>query len=501
MTPVVLLAFLLLAVSAPVPAAPLDEARMAVRQRDYSSAAAIYRRLANAGDPEAMYQLSTLYRSGLGVKADPAQSRALLELAAGQGHVDAEYAWGQLLEKGSGLAADSVAAQGWYRKAADKGHVLATARLKALVGSGASGGALTADDLVFAAGRGDVVAIRTAAVRLRDPDIVGTRGRTALVEAIVGAQSGAVDALIELGADINLPDSVGNQPLHLAVQSKSAPVVRSLLKAGASVDTLDSAGNTPLIIASLNGDLAIVTLLLDARAGINVEDQRGWTALQAARERSHRDVEALLVKRGARAGSGTQTVAIAARSDVPSSSALIRAAWDGDAESVRRLLAAGVDPNGRTDGETPLTRAVAGGHVSAVRLLLAAAAACIARLHRSSALRGKLAAGGRKLIEERYSCERSVAQWSAVLSQIAAAPPMTRVAGPSEPEAASSGRLDRVLGVAWGETMRGALGRRFVAASAGSEWPHSYGTTPLDDPDFWRLAAALDGRGTARHDS
>ena len=131
----------------------------------------------------------------------------------------------------------------------------------------------------------------------------------------------------------------------------------------------------------------------------------------------------------------------------------------------------------------------------------AAAAACIARLHRSSALRGKLAAGGRKLIEERYSCERSVAQWSAVLSQIAAAPPITRVAGPSEPEAASSGRLDRVLGVAWGETMRGALGRRFVAASAGSEWPHSYGTTPLDDPDFWRLAAALDGRGTARHDS
>jgi len=113
-----LFSVLLLLAAFSTSAATLEEARAAVRVRDYATAASIYRSLADAGDPEARYQLATLYRSGLGVEADPAQFRALLKGAADQGYADAQYAWGQLLEKGSGVDADPVAAREWYRKAA-----------------------------------------------------------------------------------------------------------------------------------------------------------------------------------------------------------------------------------------------------------------------------------------------------------------------------------------------------------------------------------------------
>ncbi|RIK94503.1 MAG: lytic transglycosylase, partial [Proteobacteria bacterium] len=46
---------------------PADEARAAVRARDYGRAAALYRELAEGGDAEAQYQLAALHRVGRGV--------------------------------------------------------------------------------------------------------------------------------------------------------------------------------------------------------------------------------------------------------------------------------------------------------------------------------------------------------------------------------------------------------------------------------------------------
>ena len=127
-----LMSLLLMLAAVSTPAATLEEARSAVRVRDYTTAAAIYRGLAEAGDPEARYQLATLYRSGLGVEMNAAESRTLLRQAADQGYADAQYAFGQLLEKEAGEAADPAAAREWYRKAAGQRHRLAATRLKVL---------------------------------------------------------------------------------------------------------------------------------------------------------------------------------------------------------------------------------------------------------------------------------------------------------------------------------------------------------------------------------
>jgi TPR repeat protein len=173
---------LLMLTAAAAQGASLDDARAAVRIQDYAKAAEIYRTLADAGDPEARYHLATLYRSGLGVDADPVASRELLELAAVQGYANAQYAWAQLLEKDSGTRADPGAASEWYRKAAEQNHRLAAERLRFLVTAAPAGAALTPDELCHAASRGDVAAIRSAAGSTANINAVGTRGRTALMK-------------------------------------------------------------------------------------------------------------------------------------------------------------------------------------------------------------------------------------------------------------------------------------------------------------------------------
>ena len=46
----------------------LDDARAAIRIRDYESAVDTYTSLARSGDPEAAYQLASMYRMGRGVE-------------------------------------------------------------------------------------------------------------------------------------------------------------------------------------------------------------------------------------------------------------------------------------------------------------------------------------------------------------------------------------------------------------------------------------------------
>ena len=118
----------------------------------------------------------------------------------------------------------------------------------------------------------------------------------------------------------------------------------------------------------------------------------------------------------------------------------------------------------------------------------AAAAAALERMS-DRKTRERLAEAGRRLVVERYSRTASVASWDAALRQVLELPPLPMAKVPSIPP---RGRLDRLLGVEWGEKVRRALGIRFKHHSAGGEWPHSYGGATADEAAFWRLAAELD---------
>ncbi len=118
------------------------------------------------------------------------------------------------------------------------------------------------------------------------------------------------------------------------------------------------------------------------------------------------------------------------------------------------------------------------------------AAACITRLMDAN-LRGKLIQGGYRVVHNKYTQSSSIDAWDRCFTNIMISPDNGREIGHAY-SVSHNGRLDRIFGVRLGETIRRALGRQYVHQSAGSEWPHSYGTRNLHDSSFWSLARQLD---------
>jgi len=76
------------------------------------------------------------------------------------------------------------------------------------------------------------------------------RGRTAIFIAAKACKLGAIEALIELGADLNQPNEHGRTPIHAAAARKnSSACIDMLAEAGADVNTRDKNGLTPIEIA------------------------------------------------------------------------------------------------------------------------------------------------------------------------------------------------------------------------------------------------------------
>ena len=93
----------------------------ALRRGDAVRAVAIWRALAQKGDPDAQFDLGQAYRFGRGVKPDAAQSKKLFETAARTGHLQAQVSLGLLLFD----TGDRDTAFVWLKRAADRGDARA----------------------------------------------------------------------------------------------------------------------------------------------------------------------------------------------------------------------------------------------------------------------------------------------------------------------------------------------------------------------------------------
>lgn len=96
-----------------------EEPYAALQRGDYRVAAALFRPLAEKGDPRAQYNLGLLYASGLGVTHDFQAALKWHRLAAGQGHAGAQNALAQMYAKGHGVPQDTVRAHMWYSVAVE----------------------------------------------------------------------------------------------------------------------------------------------------------------------------------------------------------------------------------------------------------------------------------------------------------------------------------------------------------------------------------------------
>ena len=105
-----------------------------------------------------------------------------------------------------------------------------------------------------------------------------------------------------LGAEINIANSSGRTPLHIAICTGAGAagggsrvdMVKALLDGGADPNRADNSGQTPLHCAAGLGLLDIVSMLLEAGAKPNVVDKAGLLPINLASKHKRTDVVDLL---------------------------------------------------------------------------------------------------------------------------------------------------------------------------------------------------------------
>jgi len=102
-----------------------DPGATAFNNGDYAGAMAAWRPKADAGDPDAMTKVGTLYNLGLGVNRDIKQAAQWYERAAQLGFVTAQFDLANLYYDGHGFPHDLKQAARWYTAAAQGGHAKA----------------------------------------------------------------------------------------------------------------------------------------------------------------------------------------------------------------------------------------------------------------------------------------------------------------------------------------------------------------------------------------
>lgn len=161
---------------------------------------------------------------------------------------------------------------------------------------------------------------------------------------------GCVRALIEAGAEVGSQDAGGETPLCAAARLGRTECLVLLIEAGADVEHRNSDGTTPLMLAAQSDNDECVERLVMGGAALDVICPAGRSALVWSAQRgSARALEALL-KAGASHGVGAPASA---------------AAEGGQLACLRRLLAAGADPDARDAcGHTALLVAAKAGRLS-----------------------------------------------------------------------------------------------------------------------------------------
>jgi uncharacterized protein len=170
-------------------------------------------------------------------------------------------------------------------------------------------------------------------------------------------QSIIVNFLLAAGADPNLCGQDKEFVLRDAASPNVDPKIAKLLIAhGADVNAAATGGRTALHVAAYRGNFAVAKLLLDAGADIDAANRDHGGPLACAILHRQSKMADDLLKRGADPRKQPEALGLAA--------------WEGMLPLVKKLLAAGFDPNSRAwQGRTPLQHARNRKHRAVVDLL------------------------------------------------------------------------------------------------------------------------------------
>ena len=194
--------------------------------------------------------------------------------------------------------------------------------------------------------------------------------------------------LLQYGADPNIQLSDGTAALHYAVVKELNSTVEVLLQvSNINYNMADSYGRTPLFFASQEGYSKIVFNLLQVGAYPNIADNYGRTPLIVACEGGKINIVSALLQAGANpnmadnigrtpllTSNHVNIISLLLKAGANGTPSLILACVNGNTEMVATLLVAGIDPNmADSDGRTPLIAACENGSANSVFVLLQAA--------------------------------------------------------------------------------------------------------------------------------
>jgi ankyrin repeat protein/mannose-6-phosphate isomerase-like protein (cupin superfamily) len=169
-----------------------------------------------------------------------------------------------------------------------------------LTGWAVTASAQSSTDLIDAAKRQDVAAVRALLAKKVNVNGQAADGSTALHWAAQRDNPELVDLLVRAGANAKASSRYNVPPLYLAALNGNAQVMERLLAAGADANATVYEGQTMLMTAALSGRPDAVRLLLQRGAKVDaVEPYRGQTALMWAASEGNTDAAAVLLEAGA----------------------------------------------------------------------------------------------------------------------------------------------------------------------------------------------------------
>lgn len=306
----IILAFSLLCAKNVSALSEFDSARLAVRAKNYVEA---HRLLANIrGSSEhgaATYLLATLYHNGHGVPRDRRRALNLFLEAARANESSAQYMVAQYFLKGDDVEADLEKAQHWLSEAAESGHSLAKQQLQSqslLISKSAKPDEHSEQQAFRYARSNNNRGLRTLVEAGFDVNIQDSQRTSLLHEAVTYGSHAVLTELILLGAKIESRQRTGLTPLMLAAETGELRASSILLDAGANAAVTDSSSNTLLHLAARGNNLQLLQLLLLHNIKLNRENDEGATALDLAMRKRNGEFAEALRSAGARHGHAFQ---------------------------------------------------------------------------------------------------------------------------------------------------------------------------------------------------
>jgi uncharacterized protein len=196
--------------------------------------------------------------------------------------------------------------------------------------------------IVEAAKTQDAAAVRSLLTQKAEVNARSNDGSTALLWMAHWNDLDTATLLLSAGADANATNDFRMTPLSQACTNGNGAFVRLLLKSGANPNTAVATGETPLMTCAKSGSADAVRMLVEYGATVNAkEPTENQSALMFGAAERHPDVVQALID---------------AHADLKANSkqgftAIHFAARVGDLESVKLLLAAGVDVNFLTQAD------------------------------------------------------------------------------------------------------------------------------------------------------